>query len=226
MKHGLKVLLMIFIVFFCFNSSEAATSKSDFMYLYHSEWARANLKYKLYKATETVFNENSKESRFHTFAFQLGINQGNLIEKIQRDIFKRFDVHYKEILENLSQRLPENYEQIQKMTEQNFIDNIWPELDSKLAHPLRPLNWIVAGIIFFVARMFTAKLGQLNVFSKNVKTLRLALALTGIILCIIGVYKSSQNATIMRMKTRKFLTEKTQEFYTVDLPEKFIEALS
>ena len=227
----LRNLFLILVFLFAVNSSSLAASKSDFMYLYRSEWTRANLKYKLSRVVENEFLAVAKSSKFHTFGFQLGFNANNIVEKIQKDIFTEFYGDYQELLDRLSKRLPEEHIKIQNEAERNFIKTVWPKLRAKLDHPFRPLNWFVMGFAVFILRGFFAKFlsdffGKVFRRVKAVKMLKLAFSLTALMLIMVGVYHASQISTLTRSVARKFLYESTRDFYVSELPETFVNAFN
>ncbi|MBR0079907.1 MAG: hypothetical protein IJP69_05985 [Synergistaceae bacterium] len=222
MKKNLKILSLVFVLMCFMTSSVFAGTKSDFMYLYKTDWDRDNLNYKLLKIIEQSFSKNAKSEGISNLSFQLGFNKDNIIEKIQKDMFAEFNDEYEEFLQKFEHRLPENHIQIKNEAERDFIESVWPELKQKLSNPLRAINWFVLGFVIFAIRAFILK-----IFSPHsVRKARFFLGIAGLAILVIGAYNASQIAGLTKTVTRKYLYENTRDFYISQLPELYMEALN
>ena len=219
-----KNLFISFILVFVIATSAFAGSKSDFMYLYKTDWNRDNLSYRLMQIIEKTFRENTKSIRTSLIGFQLGLNRNNIVEKIQKEMIAEFNNDYEEFLQRFENKLPENHLQIKDEAEKNFIKNTWPELRPKLLNPFHALNWLILGIIIFVLRAVIIQF--FGHFKNLAHTAKIVLGVAGIAVLIVGVYNASQVAGLTRTVTRKFLYESTKNFYVSKLPELYIEALN
>ena len=180
---NIKFIFVIFILIFVMTSSALAGSKSDFLYLYKSDWNRDNLSYKLLRTIEKIFSENTIGSS--SVSFRIGLNKDNIVEKIQQDVFNEFNDDYEKFLQRFVNKLPENHLQMKYEAEKDFIENTWPELRSKLLNPFHAVNWFIAGFMIFVVRAVVIKF--LGRFKNIVRPAKIILGTVGIIVLILCI---------------------------------------
>lgn len=79
-------------------------SKNNFTRLYRSQWKSHGMAQKLEHAVNTAFDENTQDLMWGTTGFQITINKGQIIEKIQETAAFKFTADFNDFISTLEEK--------------------------------------------------------------------------------------------------------------------------